>query len=255
MIEEAYSDKIIEEISVIILAYNDKEVVEKSIYDVYHKLKKLAAKFEIIVVDDCSSDGTTEIVRQIGEKLPELVPIYHSINTGIGNGLRDAFKVVRYNLVQTNCADLPFDVADLGDAVPYMIKENADVCVMVRSNRAANSWFRKLTSYSNYLIIRTLFGIPINDYNFVQLYKKEVVKSIPLFAKDVFVPPELIIKSYQAGYKVVEFKTTFHPRKAGKSKYGHFKYYFETFLDQLKFWFSMRILKKTKPWHSLKDKT
>lgn len=231
------------EISVIVLAYNDKEVIEQSVGDIRSKLGQIAEKFEIIIVDDCSTDGTREIVRRLAREYPEVVPIYHVENTGVGDGLRDAFKVARYDLVLTNCADLPFDVADLNEAVPLMRREGADVCVMVRFDRSANTWFRKITSYVNYLIIKILFGIPVEDYNFVQLYKKEVVKSIPLEAKDVFVPPELIIRAYDHGYKIVQFKTTFHKRKAGKSKYGRLKYFIATFYDQVKFWYLLRIKK------------
>ncbi len=150
--------------------------------------------------------------------------MYHATNRGVGDGLRDGFQAARYDLVCTNCADLPFDVADLARAVPFMLSRQADVCVMVRHDRSANSVFRKLTSYVNYLIIRLLFNTPVHDtISFRCTGAPSAV--YPVHAKDVFVPPELIIKSYRAGYKIVEFRTTFHPRKAGRSKYGHPKHF------------------------------
>lgn len=233
----------IEEISVIILAYNDMEVVEDSVRYVHAVLGRLARRFEVIVVEDCSTDGTREIVQALERELPEVRAIYHPTNRGVGDGLRDGFQAARYDLVCTNCADLPFDVADLARAVPHMQSRQADVCVMVRHDRSANSVFRKLTSYVNYLIIRLLFNTPVHDYNFVQMYRRAVCQSIPLHAKDVFVPPELIIKAYRAGYKIVEFRTTFHPRKAGRSKYGHPKHFIRTFRDQILFWTRLRLKK------------
>jgi glycosyltransferase involved in cell wall biosynthesis len=236
--------KPIAEISVIILAYNDMEIVEGSIRYVVSTLTRLAERFEVIVVEDCSTDGTREIVQRLEREIPEVRPIYHAQNRGIGDGLRDGFQAARYDLVCTNCADLPFDVADLAQAVPFMQSRQADVCVMVRHDRSANSNFRKLTSYVNYCIIKLLFNIPIHDYNFVQMYKRQVCQSIKLHAKDVFVPPELIIRSYEAGYKIVEFRATFHPRQGGRSKYGHIKHFIRTLKDQILFWYLLRVKKQ-----------
>lgn len=236
-------NKRIKEISVIILAYNDMEIVEHSVRYVVSTLAGLAERFEVIVVEDCSTDGTREIVQRLDQELPEVRPIYHAQNRGVGDGLRDAFQAAHYDLICTNCADLPFNVADLAQAVPLMESQNADVCVMVRRNRSANSPFRKLTSYVNCCIINLLFDVPIRDYNFVQMYKRHVCQSIKLYAKDVFVPPELIIRSHDAGYKIIEFLATFHPRQAGRSKYGHPKHFIRTLKDQIRFWYLLRVKK------------
>jgi len=211
---------------------------------VHKVLTRITETFEIVVIDDCSTDGTTDVVRKLADEYEEIVPIYHTKNRGVGDGLRDGFKAARYKYVLTNCADLPFDVADLEKAIPFFEEEGADGCIMVRFDRSANTWFRKITSFVNYLIIKLLFRLPFEDYNFVQLYKNELVKKISLESKDVFVPPEMIIKSHDLGFKLVQFKAKFHERKAGYSKYGHPKYFIITFLDQIRFWYILRIRRK-----------
>lgn len=237
---------IIKEISVIIPAYNDEEIIEDSVETVLAKMSRLAERFEIILIDDCSTDHTKSKVEGLAKKHPEIVPIYHEVNLGVGSGLRSGFNTARYELVLTDFSDLPFDVDDLEKVVPYMQKENADICVMVRIDRSAHSVFRKFTSFTNYVILRLLFKVPIRDFQFCQLYKKHIVKTIHPVGKDVFVPPEMIIRAYDAGCKIVQYEAVFHPRKGGVAKYGKWKFLIATFFDQLRFWYRLRLKPKVK---------
>jgi len=235
---------LIKEISIIIPAYNDEEVIADSVETVLAKMKRLAERFEILLIDDCSKDNTKQIVGALAAKHPEIVPIYHEVNLGVGSGLRSGFNAAKYDLVLTDFSDLPFDVDDLEKIVPHMGKEQADICVMVRIDRSAHSLFRKFTSFTNYVILRLLFGVPIRDFQFCQLYRKHIVKTIHPVGKDVFVPPEMIIRAHDAGYKIVQYEAVFHPRKAGVAKYGKWKYLFATFIDQLRFWYRLRLRPK-----------
>ncbi len=232
---------LIKEISIVIPAYNDKEIIEDNIKTVLCKMRRLADRFEIILIDDYSTDGTREIIKELSLKHSEVVPIYHVENRGVGSGLRSGFDAARYDLVLTNCSDLPFDVDDLEQVVPFMTKERADICVMVRKDRSANTIFRKITSLVNYMIIRLLFRVPVRDFQFCQLYRNNVVKTIKPEARDVFVPPEMIIRAYDAGLRIVQFHAVFHPRTGGEAKYGKPKYFIATLIDQFRFWYRLRL--------------
>jgi hypothetical protein len=141
----------------------------------------------------------------------------------------------------TNCSDLPFDIDELENIMPLIVNEHADGCIVVRKDRSANSLFRKMTSYVNYLIIKILFRVPIQDFQFVQLYKSRVVKNLRIEARDVFVPPEIIIKLYDSGVRLIQYEAVFHKRRGGRSHYGKLKHFIRTFIDQIAFFIRLRL--------------
>jgi len=205
----------------------------------------LFGKFELILIDDGSSDLTKNIIKRLSHEYPEHIrTIYHEKNLGVGRGIKHGINKASMTYVMTNFSDLPFDIDDLKYIMPLMHEQHADGCVVVRANREAHTFFRKVTSLVNYIIIKVLFRVPFDDFQFVQLYKRDLVLQLKIDARDVFVPPEIIIKLHDSGANLIQYKTTFHARKAGKSKYYKLKYFIHTFLDQLRFFIKIRLLNK-----------
>jgi len=209
------------------------------------KLQHLFDDFELILIDDASTDSTKKIIQKLAQKYPQYIkPIYHSTNLGVGSGIRNGIQAATKEYLMTNCSDLPFDIDDLKDIMPLVLKEEADGCIVVRKDRSANSFFRKMTSYVNYVIIKILFRVPIRDFQFVQLYKSHIVKKLQIDARDVFVPPEIIIKLYDSGAQLIQYETVFHERRGGRAKYGKIKHFLRTFTDQIRFFVKLRLVKQ-----------
>lgn len=134
----------------------------------------------------------------------------------------------------TNCADRPFDLKDLKDILP-LFKE-VDFVVVTRNDRSANPPFRKLTSIINYFLIRLLFNVRVKDFQFVQIYKKSILDNIEIKSTGSFVPPEIIIKTLNKGYRMKEFETAFHRRPGGVAKYGHPRRLLNSIREIFSFW-------------------
>jgi len=237
-----------ESISIIIPAYNDEDIIQENVEEVLSKLHNLFDDFELVLIDDASTDSTKDIIEKLVKKYKNSIkPIYHTKNLGVGSGIRNGIKAATKEYIMNNCSDLPFDIDDLKDMMPLVKKKQADGCIVIRKDRSANSLYRKITSYVNYLIIKVLFRLPIKDFQFVQLYKSEIVKDLKIEAKDIFVPPEIIIKLYDSGAKLIQFKSVFHKRQGGevyrKDYYGSVKHLVRTFLDQIKFFIKLRLIK------------
>ncbi|MBN2454241.1 glycosyltransferase family 2 protein [Candidatus Woesearchaeota archaeon] len=227
-------------VSVVLPAYNEEENIKRAVKTIESKLKKLSEKYEIIVVDDGSRDNTGKILDGIASRT---VKVIHQKNKGVGRALMAGFRQAKMSFITHNSADLPFDESELKEIFP-MFKKGADVVVVVRKDRSANSPYRALTSWGNNLIIRTLFGVRIKDLNFVQVYRKEVIDSIRVEARDLFIPPELVIKTMHKGYKVGQYRANFYPREKGKAKYGKPRQIIATFKDQLYFWWKWKLLNR-----------
>ena len=163
------------------------------------------------------------------------IKVIHNIrNLGSGRSLFIGLKAARFDLLVTNFADLPFDINELGQ-VESLLSESVDFVVVVRKDRSANTFYRKVTSLVNYWLIRSLFGVKVSDFQFVQVFRKHVIAAIEVESSGTFVVPEMIIKAIRKGFMFREFRTNFHPRQSGKAKCGKPKVILQTIGEMLRF--------------------
>src|SRR5262249_58160074 len=93
-----------------------------------------------------------------------------------------------------------------------------DLIQGVRTDLDANKWNRKLTTVVNYWLIRTLFAIPMSEFQNVKVFRRELLDRIRLEARSGFVNAEIGIKAYYLCARIKEADITFHPRRGGGSK-------------------------------------
>jgi glycosyltransferase involved in cell wall biosynthesis len=231
-------------ISVIIPSWNEDEIIYESSIQTLKLLDELYEDYEIVLVDDCSTDKTLDEITKVKNEHPKhVIIVKHEKNQGVGVGILSGVKAATKDYLMTNFADLPFHTKDLSWIFKTVLDKNADGCVMIRKDRSANPQFRKLTSYTNYLIIKTLFGMPFRDYQFVQLYRSDLLKALYIESRDLFIPPEIMFKLNQYGYYIIQEETIFHRRPGGEAKYGKIKYYIRTFCDHLKYFVKFKVLR------------
>lgn len=221
-------------VSLVIPAYNEFEIIEETISICLRNLERITTDFEIIVVDDGSTDKTGEIADAWARNDRRVKVIHNICNQGSGRSLFTGLKAAQCDLLVTNFADLPFDINEICK-VESMLSENVDFVIVIRKDRSANTLYRKATSLVNYWLIRLLFGIQVSDFQFVQIFKKPVITAIEVESSGTFVAPEMIIKAIRKGFVFKEFKTDFHPRRSGKAKCGSPKVIFQTVFEMLRF--------------------
>jgi len=231
-------------ISLVIPAYNEEELIEHAIKTSADFLSGIASDYEIIIVNDASSDRTGQIVDRYTQLNPKVKPIHNKDNLGSGRSLFIGLKKARYDFILTNFVDLPFDVKELPGALALLEKSNIDFVVVTRRNRKANSIYRKITSLANYWLIRILFNLKAGDFQFVQVYKKKVIDAINIRSKGTFASPEIIIRALHEGFKMKEYNTVFHPRMGGNAKYGNPRLILQTIYEIVTFWYSWLILRE-----------
>lgn len=204
-------------ISIVIPAYNE----EKNIPILYQKLKEILEKigqsYEIIVIDDGSTDSTYQILKDLASKDPTLKVIRFKRNYGQTAAIYAGFQHAQGDVIITLDADLQNDPQD----IPLLLKkleEGYDVVSGWRKDRKDPFISRKLPSMIANWIIACVTGVHIHDYGCtLKAYKREIAQRLELYGDMHRFLPALTKKH---GAKVAEVVVRHHPRMYGKSKYG-----------------------------------
>jgi len=216
-------------LSLIVPAYNEEGLIEWSIRKFVKDLSQAVSDFEIILVDDGSTDKTWEIATDLAKEYSQLHLIRHKLKQGVGAATLTGINAARKDYLFWVPVDMTLDTKDLPILLENM--DGADFVIGYRPNRRANSFYRKITSYVNYLLIRILSGLPVRDFQHVQIYPKKLFNEITINSRSTFLPPEAIIKANKKGYSYVQVEVECHPRKIGKSKCSSFKVIFRTIFE------------------------
>jgi glycosyltransferase involved in cell wall biosynthesis len=204
-------------LSVVIPAYNEEENVP--IF--YEKLKKvldcLGQDYEIIFVDDGSTDGTYQRLKQLAEKDSRLKVIRFKRNYGQTAAMSAGFEHAKGDVIITLDADLQNDPEDI-PILLEKLKEGYHVVSGWRKDRKDPFLSRRLPSMIANWLISKITGVHLHDYGCtLKAYRAEVVKDLELFGDMHRFLPAL---TKRRGAKITEVVVRHHPRMFGKSKYG-----------------------------------
>ena len=216
-------------ISLVAPAHNEEELIEWAIKKFIADLSGVVADFEIIIIDDGSTDKTGEIASRLATEFKQLKLIRHKQKQGAGAATLTGIKSACKDYLFWVPVDMTLDTKDLPVLLAKLNK--ADMVIGYRPNRKANSLYRKITSYINYLLIRILSGLPIKDFQHVQIYPKKLFNEITINSRSTFLPPEVIIKACSKGYTFTQVQVACHPRTMGKSKCSSMKVIFRTLFE------------------------
>jgi glycosyltransferase involved in cell wall biosynthesis len=222
------------DITIVIPAYNEQDNLPPTVTAVAAKLRELGKSYEILVVDDGSTDRTAEVARELAAHDPAVRLLSHERNIGPGSGVVTGIQHAAGDAVMFIPADLAMDVADLPKY--FAAAEQADVVVGLRSDRQDYSWFRKLVSVANIALIRLLFGMRLRQFNYIHLYKRRVLDAITIESRGVFMTAEVLIKARDLGFKLTEVEIRYVPRRVGQATCGKPKIILRTVRDLLSFW-------------------
>ncbi|MCI6152539.1 MAG: glycosyltransferase family 2 protein [Fusobacterium perfoetens] len=224
-----------ERISVVAPVYNEKDNVSRFIEKVENSLKKGFDSYEIILVNDGSTDGSKEILNEEAKKNGHVKVFHFTKNNGQTAALDFAFKKASGDLVLMMDSDLQTDPEDVYTLLPY-IKEY-DMVNGKRETRE-DGLKRKISSVVGNSVRNYITGDDIKDTGCpLKLFKKEVVKSFYLYeGMHRFLPTLAKIN----GFKVVEIPVKHYDREFGYSKYGVFNRLFKGLKDA----FAVRWMKK-----------
>lgn len=231
-----------ESISVFFPAYNDEATVAGLVGDALSVLASLTEHFEVIVVNDGSTDGTAAVVDELARADSRVRVIHHETNRGYGGALRTGFASATKELVFYTDGDGQYDVRELVLLRPLM-KEGVDIVNGYKIKRADSLQRKALGAFYNRLA-HLLFSIPIRDVDCdFRLIRRRAVERVELVSSSGSICVELVHKLNRAGFVFAEVPVHHYPRTHGRSQFFTLRRVGRTAFDLL----SMR-LRLSAPW-------
>lgn len=203
-------------LSLVIPAFNEGVVIERAVIEAEAALGELFDRFEILVVDDGSTDDTADVVEDLWPFCPHVRLLRHEANRGYGAALRTGFEAARYDLVAFTDADCQFDLLDLARMVPFAARY--PIVAGCRVNRQ-DTWRRRFLSRGYNLLARTFLGTRVRDCDCaLKVFRRDVLAHLLPESRGFFVNTEMLTRARQLGYEVAEVAVTHRPRLGGASK-------------------------------------
>lgn len=202
--------------SIIVFCYNEKAAIKDTVEKVKRVLPRIGDRSsEIVLVDDGSTDGSAEVIRELARKGRKIRAVFHPKNRGIGEALRSGYAAARRDNVCAVPADGQFNPQEL---LPYASVDNHTFVSFFREKQAGYSAFRKFLSGVNRMINGVFLGIHLRDVNWVKIYKRNDLSKLNLRLRSSLVESEICAKLLKRGNEVIEAPSVYHQRKSGKAR-------------------------------------
>ncbi len=228
------------EISIIVSLLNEEESLQELFSIIKETMQKLGKPYEIIFVDDGSTDGSFEVLKSLYEKNKKLIKVIRfRRNFGKSAALSAGFREAQGKYVITMDADLQDDPRE----IPQLLEALGDSydCISGWKKKRKDSIIFTLPSLIANKITSWLSGLRIHDLNCgLKAYRIEAAKDLRIYGDLYRYIPILL---HQAGYKVGEKIVQHHPRKYGHSKYTVGKFY-RGFLDLITIIFTQKYIRR-----------
>ena len=229
--------------SVGVTCYNEEATIEKVVRKLQEVLPKIASNFEIIIVEDYSSDNSAKIIEKLVNEDPSHIKaIFHKENQGIGRTIRDVYFNARYENLTYVPGDGQFDSYEL---IPVAKIENNTYISFYRIRKnMAYSNFRSFMSYLNRVVNRNFTGLDLRDVNWVTVYKRNDVMNLDLTIHSSIIVSEICAKLNLLKFKAIEIVSVYHPRIAGIPQGASFRNVRLVALETIKLIKSVRKFKR-----------
>jgi glycosyltransferase involved in cell wall biosynthesis len=205
--------------SVGVLCYNEAGCLEQVVIQLREVMQKITGTFEVIVVDDCSTDGSGEIAQNLAKQYPDVKTVIHPQNKGIGGALRSIYANSRYENIAFIPGDGQFDVKEY---LPYSEVAPGTFISFYRKENTSYSLFRNILSLFNKKLNKIFIGIDLHDVNWTKIYKKADIDQLDLQLTSSLIESEICAKLLFLGRKVIEVESKYLPRTYGQSKGSSF---------------------------------
>jgi glycosyltransferase involved in cell wall biosynthesis len=230
------------ELSIVIPLLNEKESLIPLHQWISKSLDSEASSYEIVFIDDGSTDGSWETISALAQDYSEVSGIRFAKNYGKSQALHAGFKAAQKEFVAT----LDADMQDSPDELPKMIQtlkeENLDLISGWKKKRFDSVLFKNLPSRLFNWAARRVSGIKLHDFNCgIKVYRADVIKNIYVHGEmHRFIP---VLASHEGYQKIGEQVVQHQARQYGQTKFGADRF-FKGFLDLITLWFINRFGKR-----------
>jgi glycosyltransferase involved in cell wall biosynthesis len=252
-------------VSLLCWAYNEEDSIQEFLERASHLMGAAVEDYEIVLIDDGSTDRTYEIAKKFQEKEPRLRIYQNERNLNVGISSRRAIQRASKEFLFWQTVDWCYDISNLRDFLEHLKEYDIVQGVRLEPVEVRNKFIepfmgifrlfgmrhltrrsdtvpKAIVSLINYLVIRTLFRIPLSDFQNVTFYPTKWIQSVKYEGQSSFANPEGLIKSYWNGMSIKEVPIRFILRAKGEAKGTRFKAIFNSIKDILRLWLKWVVL-------------
>jgi len=224
------------EVSVLVPARDEAENLPEFMRQARAAFESNPQRYEVVVVDDGSVDGTWEVLEQLSRDYPFLRRVRHGVRRGIADALRTGYLNSRGSVLVFYPADLQYKPEDIPRLVEPILSGQSDIVAGYKEGKYEKAFVSGI--YNR--LSRSLFKVGVRDLNSVKAYRREVMDALPN-------RPDwhryMVVMAAAEGFTVSEVPVPLYPRAAGHSKFGVGRIPVGA-LDMLAVWFELRFARK-----------
>ena len=248
-------------------AYNEEASIGAYLERATRLMEETVEDYEIVLIDDGSTDRTYEIAVSFQKKNPRIKIFQNERNLNVGISSRRAIQRASKEFLFWQTIDWCYDISNLRIFLEYLNKydivqgvRRSPVPVKLRLlkpfaailklfgikhlTKRSDSISKSIISVINYSLIRTIFRIPLSDFQNVTFYPAKWIQSVQYEARSSFANPEGLIKSHWAGLSIKEVPISFIPRATGTAKGTRWRAIMTSVKDILRLWLRWVVLGK-----------
>ena len=225
----------IDELSIFFPFWNEEKNVEIVVKNAIPIAKKVAKKWEIIIVDDGSSDNTLKIANRLAKENRNVVVASHQPNRGYGAALKEGFDKARYNTIVFTDGDRQFDFSQVKRFIERIDK--ADMVIGFREKRVdhpVRHVLMMLLRVWDFIFFRIYFKDI--DCGFKMIKRESLNKILPFKSEGAMITTEILAKAKAAKLKIVQVKVTHLPRKFGDQSGGNVRVVVRAIRESFNLW-------------------
>ncbi len=230
-------------VSALCWAYNEEILIGPYLDRLHALMSRSVEAFEIVIVDDCSTDKTPEIIAERMKRYPEVRYFRNERNMNVGPSFKRAIRSATKEFLFWQTTDWSYDISLIRLHLEFLrrfdvvmgarrapvliadrfvamkpIKGVMKLLSMKHLTRRSDTPWKALVSVINHLVIRALYDVQLSDYQNVAFFKTTLIQTIDWESSSAFVCHETLIKLYWRGARMTEVPISFSPRKAGVAK-------------------------------------
>jgi glycosyltransferase involved in cell wall biosynthesis len=225
-------------ISIFFPCFNEQENVARTVEQALSVLETLNVDFEIIIVNDGSSDNTGKIADEISSKNKRIKVVHHECNLGYGAALQSGFKAATKEFVFYTDGDGQFDINEMPHLLPLMKQYDIVSCYRLKRQ---DPFIRKINGWCWTKLVCLLFGMRIRDIDCAfKLYKREIFNNIRMTSTGALIDTEILARAKNKGYRIAQKGVHHFPRSAGKQTGANVGVIFRAFKELFKLYIKIR---------------
>jgi glycosyltransferase involved in cell wall biosynthesis len=200
-------------LSVLFPAHNEGKNIPKLLESAFRIIPEITQIFEIIIVDDGSTDNTFEILEKYKLYESRLIVVHHDKNKGYGAAICSGLKACRYDFIFFSDSDNQFDLSEIKLLIEHIDKYDA---VLGYRKKRVDPLFRKLNAFGWKIVTRLFLGIMVKDTNCAfKLFSRKCIDGVQLISDGAMISAELLAYFKLKKARIKEIPVSHYPRKEG----------------------------------------